>query len=218
MIAHIDPEIARNLQSIAREEVEIERLQKEVESKKSKLATAKKQIMRLRDDLSESRPQYVYASRTYTADQVREDLQCRFDHFKSQEVNVEQLDKILIAREQKLQAARNNLDQMLAAKRQLEVELENIEARHTMVQVAASTSKINIDASQLSKTRELIDEIETRIDVAERMAATEGILWVQFQWMSLSRRISWPTSLAISMRTKTQRRSLSKQKQSLMVI
>ncbi len=82
---------------------------------------------------------------------------------------------MLIAREQKLQAARNNLDQMLAAKRQLEVELENLEARHTMVQVATTSSKLNLDVSQLSQTRELLEEIATRIDVAEKLAASEGI-------------------------------------------
>jgi phage shock protein A len=175
MIRQIDPEIAHNLQTIAREEVEIERLQREVSTKKEKLATAKGQIMRLRADLTENKPHYVYASRKYSPDQVREDLTNRFEHFKSQETNVEQLDRMLIAREQKLQAARNNLDQMLAAKRQLEVELENLEARHTMVQVATTSSKLNLDVSQLSQTRELLEEIATRIDVAEKLAASEGI-------------------------------------------
>ncbi len=62
-----DPEIAHNLQTIAREEVEIERLQREVSSKKEKLATAKGQIMRLRADLTENKPHYVYMPVASTA-------------------------------------------------------------------------------------------------------------------------------------------------------
>lgn len=175
MITQIDPEIANNLQSIAREEVEIERLQKEVLAKKTKLETAKSHIMRLRNDLSENRPHYVYAGRSYNCDQVRHDLTSRFEHFKAQEVNVEQLDKILVAREQKLQAARHNLDAMLASKRQLEVEVENLEARNTMVKVAASSTSFSLDDSQLARTRELMSDIEARIDVAEKMSTGEGV-------------------------------------------
>ncbi len=175
MIQHITPEITGNMHVIAREEVEIEKLKAEVLSKREKLTKAKSQIIRLRDDLSQSKPHYVYAGRTYSGVQVRDDLSARFASFKSQESTVDQMEKILIAREQKLMAARNNLDEMLAAKRQLEVEVENLEARMTMVQVAQTSSALSLDSSQLSKTRELLSESATRIDVEERLAGNEGI-------------------------------------------
>jgi len=175
MITQIDPEIANNLQAIAREEVEIERLQREVGSKKNKLETAKSHIMRLRNDLSEERPHYVYASRTYTPTQVRQDLSRCFDRFKVQEANVEQLDKILVARERKLEVARANLEAMLASKRKLEVEVENLEARNTMVKIAASNLSFSLDDSQLARTRDLMTDIETRIEVAEKMSAGDEV-------------------------------------------
>jgi hypothetical protein len=63
---------------------------------------------------------------------------------------------------------------MLSAKRELEVEIENLQARMTMVQVAQTSNPISIDDSHLSGTRQLLDEIRSRIDVAERLAASEG--------------------------------------------
>ena len=38
-----------------------------------------------------------------------------------------------------------------------------------MVDVAKTASRLNIDDSRLSRTREMIEEIETRIDVEEAM-------------------------------------------------
>lgn len=65
---------------------------------------------------------------------------------------------------------------MLAAKNQLEVEIENLQARLTMVQVAQTASPVALDDGQLSHTRQLLDDIRTRIDVAEKMAANEAVL------------------------------------------
>ena len=44
------------------------------------------------------------------------------------------------------------------------------------MEVAQTNSPIALDDSRLSSTRQLLDEIGTRIDVAERMIASEGAL------------------------------------------
>jgi hypothetical protein len=61
------------------------------------------------------------------------------------------------------------LEGTLAAKRQLEVEVENLEARAKMLEVAQTTSEFNFDDSQLSRTRELINDINTRLEVGEKL-------------------------------------------------
>jgi hypothetical protein len=65
---------------------------------------------------------------------------------------------------------------MLAAKKQLEIEVEDLQARYTMVEVAQTESKLNLDDSALSQTRQVLDDIRTRIDVAERLVTSEGAL------------------------------------------
>jgi phage shock protein A len=118
----------------------------------------------------------VYAGRHYTQEQVKDDVANRFKQFQVHEQTMQKLNQILVAREKNLDAARRKLDEMLAAKRELEVEIENLQARMTMVQVAQTSNPISLDDSHLSGTRRLLDEISTRIDVAERMAASEGAL------------------------------------------
>ncbi len=176
MISDLKPEIADNLRVIAREEVEVNRLAEEVKNKQNGLAKGRKDIMRLKDDIQTGSSHFVYASRTYTSDQVKDDLSNRFKQFQTQEATTSKLEKILEARTKNLDAARLKLDEMLAAKRQLEVEVENLQARLTMVQVAETSSQVHLNDSHLSRTRDLLDDIRSRIDVAEKMIENEGVL------------------------------------------
>jgi chromosome segregation ATPase len=176
MIDDLKPEIAKNMQIVAKEEVSVQRLNDEITSKQTQLTKGRDDIMRLKDDLKSGAKRFVYAGRNYTEEQVRDDLSNRFKQFQVHEQTTSKLNQILIAREKNLEAARRKLDEMLAAKRELEVEIENLQARMTMVQVAQTSSPIALDDSHLSGTRRLLDDIRSRIDVAERLAASEGAL------------------------------------------
>jgi peptidoglycan hydrolase CwlO-like protein len=169
MIRGLVPEIEKNMHRIAREETEVAKLEKQVAKTEEMLAKDRDDILRLKKDLDTGSEVFVYCGRNYTAKQVKDDLTHRFDQFKTKEVTTDNLRKILTARQVSLTAAREKLEGMLAAKRTLEVDVENLEARLKMVEVAQTTSDFNFDDSQLSRTKELLAEIGDRIDVAERL-------------------------------------------------
>lgn len=174
MIKDLDPEIHKVEHKIAKEEVEVERLAKSVESNTAALAVEQTHIMKLKGDLERGDSTFVYwtksgAEKTYTAKQVRTDLTSRFERFKTKEATTEKLSKILNAREKGLQAARDQLTAMRSAKRQLEEEVANLEARVKMVEVAKTSSDLNIDDSHLARTRQLIGELNARIDVEAKL-------------------------------------------------
>lgn len=176
MIEDLKPEITKNLQIVAREEVGVERLAEEIDKKEVQLTKSRTDIMRLKDDLQSGSVRFVYAGRTYSDDQVKEDLANRFKQFQTHEQTTDKLSQVLAARQKNLNAARQKLDEMLSAKRELEVEIENLQARMTMVQVAQTSNPVSIDDSHLSDTRQLLDSIRSRIDVSERLVASEGAL------------------------------------------
>lgn len=176
MISQLKPEIVENLRVIKNEEVEVEKLASELDNNHHLLAKAKKDILKLKDFLESGSSHFVSSRRSYTCDEVRDDLANKFKNFQTQEATIGKLEKVLEAREKNLGAARQKLDAMLAAKRQLEVDVENLQARLTMVQVAETTSKLVVNDSQLSQTRKLLDEIGSKIDVAERMIHCEGLI------------------------------------------
>jgi len=169
MIKELEPEIERNMHLIAREEVEVAKLERELEQNEKQLTKSRDEILRLKGDLETGRSQFVYAGRDYSAFEVKTDLSNRFQHHKTSEATVDQLRKIMRARENGLNAAREKLEAMLASRRQLAVEIENLEARLKMVEVAQTTSQFNFDDSQLARTRDLIRDISTRLEVTEKM-------------------------------------------------
>lgn len=167
MIADLKPEIEINAKRIAREKVEVARLQKQVSDTDQRLVKTQADIERLSEDLKSNNQYFTYGGRTYTSTQVKNDLGNRFKRFKTRSATAEKLEQMLTAREASLRAAHERMEAMLSAKSQLEVEVENLQARVGALRVAQTSSQLNLDDSQLARTRELLDEIATRIDVEE---------------------------------------------------
>jgi len=172
LIADLNPEISENARRIAHEKIKVAKLEKEVAAQEQKLASAQGDIERLRGDLSKGAEEYVYCGKTYTTAQVREDLGRRFAMFKTRKEVSSNLSQMLAARRQTLDAASERMEAMMSAKRQLEVEIENLEARLAAVRVAQTSSELALDDSALSRTRELLNQIASRIDVEKEMTQT----------------------------------------------
>jgi hypothetical protein len=173
MIADLSPEISKHKREIAREELELRKLEGEVKKGEEALAKKWSDIQRLRDDLQRGDTTFVYASGTYTAKQVETDLTGKFNRYTKSEATVDQNRQILEIRRKGLSAAQEKLMALISAKQELEVEIENLEARLKMVEVAKATSELNIDDSQLSRTRELLSDIEARIEVEGELVNAE---------------------------------------------
>jgi septal ring factor EnvC (AmiA/AmiB activator) len=167
MITDLQPEIQNNARRIAQEKIEVVKIERQLHETDAQLAKAKSEIERLGNDLRDNNRSYSYGGQTYTSVQVKADLGNRFKRFKTRQETSEKLQKMLTARQSSLRAASERMEAMLDARRQLEVEVENLQARLGALRVAQTTSQIHLDDSALSRSRELLDEIATRIDVEE---------------------------------------------------
>lgn len=172
MVKNLVPDIQKNKHVIAQEEVEIDRLDKQIAHTEKTMDREKAEIMKLKDDLATVQPVYRYGGRKYTVQQVKVDLANRFERYKTHDALLGSLREMQAVRRSSLDAARQKLENMLVAKRQLEVDVEQLEANLKMVQVAQTLSEHNIDDSQLGRVKELIADIRTRLKVAERLAET----------------------------------------------
>lgn len=176
LVKDLVPDIRRNMHVIAQEEVEVERADKQIAELTDKLTKEREDMLKLKTDLSGDKDAFEYGGRKYTLDEVKTDLARRFERYKTHEATLASLQDIRTARSRSLNAARQKLDGMLAAKRQLEVDVENLDARLKVVEVAQTTSSFHIDDSQLGRARELIADVRTRLNVAERMVQVEDKL------------------------------------------
>jgi hypothetical protein len=170
MVRDLDPEIRRSMHVIAKEEVALEQLNKQITTNEEKSGKDKTDILRLQADLGKSKATYRYASRTYTPDEVKQDLARRFNRFKVADDTLASMKQMRDAREKNLDAARQKLSAMINARRKLEVDVQNLEAKRKLVEVAQASSDFVFDDSQLARAKELINDIRTRLDVAAKLA------------------------------------------------
>jgi chromosome segregation ATPase len=170
MVQDLEPEIRRSMHVIAKEEVALEQLNAQIGASDEKAEQDKSEILRLQSDLGQGKDIYRYASRTYTSDQVKQDLSRRFSRFKVTDETLANLKSMRDARERNLDAAQQKLAALINARRKLEVDVENLRAKHKLVQVAEATCDYRFDESQLSRAKELINDIRTQLDVAAKLA------------------------------------------------
>jgi Skp family chaperone for outer membrane proteins len=124
----------------------------------------------LQADLGKNKGVYQYASHSYTSDEVKQDLSRRFSRFKVADDTLASMKQMRDARQKNLDAAQQKLAAMVNARRKLEVDVQNLEAKKKLVEVAQASSEYIFDDSQLARAKELITDIRTRLDVAAKLA------------------------------------------------
>jgi len=173
-IEKIAPEIERCMHVIAEQQYDIEQREVDMTRRQTDLAVQKEAILALRSDLDSGKDAFVYASRRFSAEDVREDLARRFDRFKTAEETLGRDQQVVDARRKALAANEEKLDNMLAVKKELAVKIENLEARLAAVQASEAVSDLNIDDTQLARAKELIRELDKQIGTRETLLSNEG--------------------------------------------
>ncbi|MBS0263003.1 MAG: hypothetical protein JSS02_13745 [Planctomycetes bacterium] len=174
MVANLIPDIRKCMHVIAEEEVSVEQLNQEIAAAEGNLNKQKEEILALRKHVDSGKSTYQYASRSYSANEVKRDLALRFERFKTAESTIASKRQILTAREKSVTAAREKLEGMIASKRSLEVQIENLDARMKTIQAAQTASSVQLDDSQLARAKKLIGDLNKQMDVAQKMLDADG--------------------------------------------
>lgn len=169
-LAKIGPEIKNMVHQIAKEKVQIKRLVADLKQHDDMLEKSYNEMMTLRDHVQSGEQVYVATNnKAYSTSRVEEDLRHRFSLYQTAEKTKEKKAEILSIRQESLRTAMSKLDEAKAQQRELEVQIENLVARNRMNDVIATASQINIDNSQLAKTREMLDDIDALISAKEEV-------------------------------------------------
>jgi chromosome segregation ATPase len=173
-VENLTPEIRRSLHVIAEQEVEVQNLRASIARQEQKLGSQEEAILSLSSDLKSGGNKFIYASRTYDRKAVQKDLSDRFNRFKLAQDAAERDRQSLAAKEQALESMKTKLEEMLSARKDLEVEIDRLEARLRSVEAAETIAHLEIDDSQLSRARSLISEIHQELDVRQKMVDAES--------------------------------------------
>ncbi|MBN1852364.1 MAG: hypothetical protein JW829_06555 [Pirellulales bacterium] len=173
MVNKLDDEIKRCSKVVAKEEVELEMLNKRIQTAEERNEKDKTNVLRLQADLSSNQDVYHYAGQTYTESEVKQDLSRRFERFKTASATLRSLCEMRDARQRNLDAASKKVRAIIATQRQLQVEIENLEAKRKLVEVAQASSDFIFDDSKLARAKELIGQIRTDLEVTAKLANAE---------------------------------------------
>lgn len=174
LVAQVDGEVGRCLRVIAEDEVGVDELRREIATQTADHAVQKEQIFQLRGDLKNPQDTYTYAGKAYTHSEVQRDLAERFRRYQLVEETLQSRREVLTAREKALASARKKLEAMLDGKEQLQVQIENLDARLKTLQAAQVASSVNFDESQVARTRQLIRELNKQVDVRQKLLQGNG--------------------------------------------
>ncbi|NIO45547.1 MAG: hypothetical protein GTN77_01835, partial [Planctomycetales bacterium] len=156
MLKDLVPEVHKNMHMIAREKVRVKRLEEQIAKAEQRLARKKGEMQTLLTALETGQSAYSFAGRSYSAAQVQKDLANRLKCCKTSEATLESWQQRKAAMQQGVEAAQQKLEDMLAVKRELEVEVEHLKARLGLVEAAKASSQYQFDDSRLGRVKELV--------------------------------------------------------------
>ncbi len=168
-INEILPDLQSQVRMIAEEEVAISRLEKEVQQDTERLDRHEEQLTVLRGQMRTQQASFSVGSMKLDRQQLANHLQTRFDHFKQARLSLQSKQRLLEKRTQGLSAAMAVLEQMRIRQSELGLKVEALAAQHRLIKASQIESGTLVDGSQLSQADQLLDQIETRLAVAERV-------------------------------------------------
>ncbi|QDU82874.1 hypothetical protein Pla110_46370 [Polystyrenella longa] len=174
MVEEILPEIRRHKQLVAKQQVELKYQQEAITKTRTELESQKKAILALREMLQDGKQTYQFARHAYTATEVESDVSQRFERFKIAEDALTREQEVFEAKRKALRSNEQALDQMMNQKKTLEAQVIQLQARLNQLRATESVKSMDIDDSQLVRTRQMINELNKELDIQERVLDEEG--------------------------------------------
>jgi len=172
-ITNLEPVIKDNIETYARNEVEVEHLEREIAATKTNLENEKKTIVSLGERVRNG--DFRLAGRvSYTPEEVSADLAHRLDHYRHVKGILKDREATLKAKHKALIAARKQLDSMSAQKKELLIKLDGIEAQLKAIEAVRTTNEFDFDGSALARAKANVSDLEKRLEVLARKAEYEG--------------------------------------------
>lgn len=172
-ITRLEPVIKDNIEAYARNEVEVETLEREIAATRANLDVEKSALLALTDRVRTGDFRLT-GHVNYTAEEVNADLARRFDHYRNVKRILEEREKTLKSKHQGLAAARKQLDAMSAQKKTLMSKLDAIEARLKAIEATRASNEFDFDDSALARAKQSVEELDNRLEVLARKAEYEG--------------------------------------------
>lgn len=174
-IAQLEPEIHKNMETLARAEVDVEHLNREIETVRNNLKGEREKMVSLRGKIETGDLRLASNSNVrLTVEEAKADLAGRMDHYTFTSDLLKQKEETLKARQTAVEAARLKLQQMNTQKRALAAQVEKIQARLQSIEATEQKNEFHFDDNALARAKATVADLEKRLEVKTRLAEMEG--------------------------------------------
>ena len=174
LVNQIVPELRSNIRTIAREEIEVERLEREVAKADSDLLKRRETVAALKGNFEVVQVSYIVNGHNVSRQQLAERLASQFEQYKRAKSIVASKRQLLDTRRKSLQSAQLILERTRTKKADLEQQIEGLVAQHRLMKAQATQSGFEVDDSQLAKAEKLMSDLSTRLETARRVLEHEA--------------------------------------------
>jgi peptidoglycan hydrolase CwlO-like protein len=173
-IAKLDDDVRNQVGPIAEEMANVETMRKRVSETRASLQREKGNILAMTRELDSGAKLIVLGEDEYSAEEVRAKLDRDFGAYRRCKAELESQEQLLAAKEKSLRTVREQIASMRNLKRDLEVQLAQLEAELKTVRLAQTRDKYQLDDSRLSDIKASLAEIEHRLTVERKVSELNG--------------------------------------------
>jgi len=165
-IAKLTPDMHKNISRIAEEMVAVETLQNRVTDLQAKLDTSKDELAVLTGAMEKGNTRVSIGNREVPVTMVKDKLRT----CKTLDRELATQRKLLDAKKQGVDAARQQLVEMRQQKEQLEIMAAEYEAQLKTLALEKTRSRIKLDDSRLAEIKASMDRLRERIETERKTA------------------------------------------------
>jgi septation ring formation regulator EzrA len=173
-IVHLDDDMRGQLAPIAEEMATVKTLRRKVDTTRASLKSEKISLLAMTRQLESGTKYVVTGDEEYSAEDVKAKLASDFASYQRCEAELKSQGQLLAAKEQSLKAVREQLASMKSLKRDLEVQVAQLEAELKTVRLAQTRDKYQLDDSRLSDIKASLTDIEHRLNVERAKTELNG--------------------------------------------
>jgi len=165
-ITKLTPDMHKNIARIAEEMVAVESLERRCGDLQAKLENSKDELAALTNAVEKGATRVKVGGREISVTQVKEKLRC----CKNIERELANNRKVLDAKKQGVEAARQQLVEMRHQKEQLEVMAAEYEAQLKTLALEKTRSRLKLDDSRLAEIKASMEKLRERIETERKTA------------------------------------------------
>jgi chromosome segregation ATPase len=168
-ISRMESDIRGMLSPIAENMAAVKRLKKDIETTRTRLDEQKATLLTMTKDL-EGNPRFItYGGEKYSADRIRLKLERDFASYKRCEAKLKSQESLLDAKERSLSATREQLNKLIAKRREFETRVAQLEADEETLQIDRIGSKgVQLDDNRATEIEAVLAEVERRHGVVRQ--------------------------------------------------